>query len=260
MSSLSNNISYKWWWNSLEWASNRMCFFPIIISMELTERWCHEQSITLQISFFRERKNYLWITSFFSTRRRKIMTSSSTFISSLCLVAIVLHHSLHDSKRAKKKVPLLWIRKWKRNKSALEFSYGGTLMKSICCVQKTHIHRARAVELMTSFFSLSFSIFAYLFFLRVHTAEDLFCSHIISMSVYVFVCKEIFLKFSSSLNTPRGGGSLESQIYYQNSFVLRAWVSRKVDVNVTLIRTNRLIFFLFVYRANLHLLLLLYKM
>lgn len=241
-----------------------MCFFPIIISMELTERWCHEQSITLQISFFRERKNYLWITSFFSTRRRKIMTSSSTFISyfsslSASLLLFCIIHSMTQKER-KKKFHFCGLESEKETKVLWNSAMAALSWKAYAVCKKTHIHRARAVKLMTSFFSLSFSIFAYLFFLRVHTAEDLFCSHIISMSVYVFVCKEIFLKFSSSLNTPRGGGSLESQIYYQNSFVLRAWVSRKVDVNVTLIRTNRLIFFLFVYRANLHLLLLLYKM
>lgn len=95
-----------------------------------------------------------YVTNFVFSREKKIIYESQAFslrvdgklwhhrahsfliFFSLCLVAIVLHHSLHDSKRAKKKVPLLWIRKWKRNKSALEFSYGGTLMKSICCVQK----------------------------------------------------------------------------------------------------------------------------
>lgn len=196
MSSLSNNISYKWWWNSLEWASNRMCFFPIIISMELTERWCHEQSITLQISFFRERKNYLWITSFFSTRRRKIMTSSSTFISSLCLVAIVLHHSLHDSKRAKKKVPLLWIRKWKRNKSALEFSYGGTLMKSICCVQKNShspCTSRRANDVI--FLSLILYFRVFIFSSCTHSWRFILLSHHINECVCFCLQRNLFEVF-----------------------------------------------------------------
>lgn len=196
MSSLSNNISYKWWWNSLEWASNRMCFFPIIISMELTERWCHEQSITLQISFFRERKNYLWITSFFSTRRRKIMTSSSTFISSLCLVAIVLHHSLHDSKRAKKKVPLLWIRKWKRNKSALEFSYGGTLMKSICCVQKnSHSPCTSRQANDVIFLSLILYFRVFIFSSCTHSWRFILLSHHINASVCFCLQRNLFEVF-----------------------------------------------------------------
>lgn len=119
--------------------------------------------------FFRERKNYLWITSFFSYVDRSSWHHRAYSFSSL--VAIVLHHSFHDSK----KVPLLWIRKWKneRNKALWNSAMAAALSHAkhmLSAKKTTNIHRARANDVIFSLFLILY--FRVFIFLYVHTAED----------------------------------------------------------------------------------------
>lgn len=149
---------------------------------------------------FREEK-IMYESLAFSLRRRKIMTSSNIFISYFfSLVAIVLHHSFHDSKRAKKKFHFYGLeseKKMKETKVLWNLTMAAlSHTKHMLFAKKTHIHRARAVELMTSFF-LSHSLFSriYFFFVCIHSWRFILLSshHITS---HQWVCTFLFEKKS----------------------------------------------------------------
>ena len=91
-----------------------MCFFPIIISMELTERWCHERNITLQNSYFEREQKIIYESQAFSLRvdGKLWHHRAHSFLISLSLLLFCITHSMTQKER--KKVPLLWIRKWKK--------------------------------------------------------------------------------------------------------------------------------------------------
>lgn len=118
-----------------------------------------------------------------------------SFLLSASLLLFCIIHSMTQKER-KIFFPLLWIRKWKRNKSALEFSYGGTLMKSICCVQKnSHSPCTSRQANDVIFLSLILYFRVFIFSSCTHSWRFILLSHHINECVCFCLQRNLFEVF-----------------------------------------------------------------